>query len=117
MFFNLDTFSAIIFAPILIIFGLFGNLFGLIVISKKKLKKIGPQTSYIAMFIFDWINFVTIFKPFLQYGLNINITTFGSLACKSYWYISYAFATISPMLNVYISIERFISIAYPSLKR
>ncbi len=84
MFFNLDTFSAIIFAPILIIFGLFGNLFGLIVISKKKLKKIGPQISYIAIFIFDWINFLTIFKPFLQYGLNINITTFGSLACKSY---------------------------------
>jgi len=116
MVFTLDTFSANIFAPVLTIFGLFGNLFGLIVISKKKLHKIGPQTSYIAMFIFDWINLVTIFKPYLQYGLNIDITTFGSLACKSYWYISYAFATISPMLNVYISIERFISIAYPSKK-
>jgi len=50
----------------------------------------------------------------MQYAFKIDVTSFSSLACKSYWYISYAFATISPMLNVYISIERFISIAYPS---
>ena len=68
--FNLETFSAV---TVLIIFGLFGNLFGLIVISKKKLNKIGPQITYIAMFIFDWINFVAIFQPYLSYSFNIDV--------------------------------------------
>ena len=116
MLFNLDTFSANILAPIIIVLGQFGNLFGLIVISRKKLKKIGPQITYIAIFTFDWISFILIFQPYLLYSFNINVTLFSSLACKSYWYFTYAFATISPMLNVYISIERFISLAYPSNK-
>jgi hypothetical protein len=114
--FNLDTFSANILAPIIIILGQFGNLFGLIVISRKKLKKIGPQITYIAMFIFDWISFILIFQPYLFYSFNKDITLFSFLACKLYWYFTYAFATISPMLNVYISIERFISLAYPTRK-
>jgi len=111
--FNLEIFSAF---TVLIIIGLFGNLFGLIVISKKKLNKIGPQITYIAMFIFDWVNFVTIFQPYLLYSFNIDVTIVSSLACKSYWYIGFAFAPIPSMLNVYISIERFISLAYPSKK-
>ena len=39
MLFDLNTFSTDYLAPAIIILGLFGNLFGLIVISKKKLKK------------------------------------------------------------------------------
>ena len=39
MSFNIDNFSTMILTPIIIILGLFGNLFGPIVISKKKLKK------------------------------------------------------------------------------
>jgi hypothetical protein len=116
MFLDLDTFSANILAPIMIIFGQFGNLFGLIVMSKKKLKKIGPQITYMAIFIIDWISFILIIQPYLLYSFNINVTLFSNLACKSYWYFTYAFATISPMLNVYISIERFISLAYPTKK-
>jgi hypothetical protein len=116
MIFNLETFSSTYFAPTIIILGLFGNLFGLIVISKKKLAKIGPQTVYTALFIFDWINFILIFQPFALFAFNIDITVFSSLYCKIYFYISFIFAPISPILNVYISIERYISIAYPTKK-
>ena len=115
--FNLDTFSSDYFAPTLIILGLIGNLFGLIVITKKKLIKIGPQNIYISMFIFDWINFVLIFKPYLHYSfIDIDLTINSSLACKIYWYLSYSFGPISPMLNVYNSIERYISLNYPAKK-
>ena len=116
MLFNLEKFSTTYFAPILIIFGLFGNLFGLIVVSKKKLAKIGPQIIYIALFIFDWINFVLIFQPYAAFEFNIDVTLFSSLYCKTYFYINFVFATISPMLSVYISIERYISIAYIAKK-
>jgi hypothetical protein len=114
--FNLDTFSSSYFAPAIIILGLFGNLFGLIVISKKKLVKIGPQIVYIALFIFDWINCIFIFQLYAAYEFNIDITLFSSLICKTHFYIISLFAPISPMLNVYISIERYISIAYLAKK-
>jgi len=113
---NLTTFSSEYFAPALIILGLIGNLFGLIVITKKKLIKIGPQTAYIALFIYDWINFLLIAQPYAQFAFNIDITIFSLFSCKSYWYISYVLGPISPMLNVYISIERYISIVYPEKK-
>jgi hypothetical protein len=116
MLFNLEKFSTTYFAPVLIIFGLFGNLFGLIVVSKKKLVKIGPQIIYIALFLFDSINFVLIFQSYLTSQFNIDITVFSSFACKTYWYINFAFGPISPMLNIYISIERYISIAYSTKK-
>ena len=84
--FNLDTFSSDYFAPALIILGLIGNLFGLIVIIKKKLIKIGPQIIYISIFIFDWINFVLIFKPYLHFSfIDIDLTINSSLACKIYF--------------------------------
>jgi hypothetical protein len=113
---DLSTFSSNYFAPALIIFSQFGTIFGLIVISKKKLIKIGPQIIYIALFIYDWILFLTILQPYIQLAYNIDFSIFSRLVCKLYNFIGYAFGPISPMLNVYISIERFISIAYPTKK-
>jgi len=109
--FNLNTFSSTYLAPAIIIFGLFGNLFGLIVISKKKLVKIGPQIVYIALFIFDWLKFIVIFQSYALFAYDINITLFSRLSCKTFFYLTYVVASISPVLNVYISIERYISIA------
>jgi hypothetical protein len=114
--FNLNTFSSTYLAPAIIILGLFGNLFGLIVISKKKLVKIGSQIVYIALFIFDLLKFLLIFQPYTLFAFNIDITTFSSLICKTYFYINFAFGSISPFLNVYISVERYISIAYSAKK-
>jgi hypothetical protein len=114
---DLNDFSSNVLAPILIVLGIIGNIFGLIVTSKKQLKKIGPQLVYIAMFIFDFINLLTFFKFYLQFAFNIDFTVDSSLACKSYWYIQYSFATTSPMMQVIISIERFILIAYPIRKQ
>jgi hypothetical protein len=116
MHYDLAIYSTKYFAPAIIILGLFGNLFGLIVISKKKLKKIGPQITYIALFISDFFNFLLIFQSFTQFEFNFDITLFSNFACKTYWYLNFALGPISPMLNVYISIERYISVAHSSKK-
>ena len=109
-------FASSIFTPALMILGLFGNIFSILVSRKKKLIKIGPQKIYICLFIFDCIYFPLIIKPYLQYSFNIDITVISSLGCKIHWYANYAFATQSSMMNAYISIERFISITYQSKK-
>jgi len=116
MIYDLAIYSTKYFAPTIVILGVFGNLFGLIVISKKKLKKIGPQIAYIALFISDFFNFILIFQSYTLVEFNINITSFSEFACKAYWYLNFALGPISPMLSVYISIERYISIAHLTKK-
>ena len=116
MTFDLNVFSSSIFAPILIMLGTFGNIFGTIISTKKNLINLGPQSIYICMFIFDCVNFSLIIQPYLLDEFNIDLQTISNVACKSYWYVNYAFATISPMMNIYISIDRFISITYPTYK-
>lgn len=111
-----NWFSTKYLAPITIILGLVGNLLGLIVILKKKLNKMGPQKIFICMFIYDLIYFPMIFHPYLAYGFGINITTMSSIACKLYWYARYSIAFVSPMMNAYISADRFISVAFPTKK-
>jgi hypothetical protein len=49
----LNFFTNFLLAPIVLVVGLIGNLMGIIVISRKELKKIGPVLVYMLLFIFD----------------------------------------------------------------
>jgi hypothetical protein len=51
----LDFFTNYILPPMIAIFGFIGNTLGLIVVSKKDLKKIGPVLIYKFLFISDSI--------------------------------------------------------------
>lgn len=116
MLWDLNMISAQVFAPIVIVLGSIGNLVGLKVISNKKLKPIGPTRVFICMFILDCFYLPLIFHPYMANAFNINVTAMSNVACKAYWYARYSIAIISPMMNVYISVERFISITYPAQK-
>jgi hypothetical protein len=52
----LNFFTKDLLAPIVLVVGLLGNLMGIIVISRKELKKIGPVLIYMFLFIFDTLN-------------------------------------------------------------
>ena len=52
----LNFFTNFLLAPIVLVVGLIGNLMGIIVISRKELKKIGPVLVYMLLFIFDTLN-------------------------------------------------------------
>ena len=114
MYWDLNLVSAKIFAPIIIVFGFTGTLLGLITISRKALSKMGPNSVFICLFVMDFIYFQLIFHPYLAYAFDINVTAMSNEACKLYWYARYSMAIISPMMNVYISVERWISITFPS---
>jgi hypothetical protein len=51
----LDFFTNYILPPMIAIFGFIGNTLGLIVVSKKDLKKVGPVLIYKFLFISDSI--------------------------------------------------------------
>jgi len=50
---NLNHFANYLLVPIILVVGLLGNLMGIIVVSRKKLNKIGPILILIFLFIFD----------------------------------------------------------------
>ena len=102
----LDFFLNYILPPIIISLGLIGNTIGLMVISKKKLKKIGPVLIYKFLFItdtiylskyifkfllklnfsiiFNFINEATIIFIYMPFAYNYDPTIISSVGCKLY---------------------------------
>lgn len=100
--------------PFVLITGLIGNLFGYVIISRKKLAKIGPVKIYKYLYAIDSFYLIQIVASSLEYSYGLNLATQSSLSCKFYIYFNYSMAAISPWLLVYIIIERLISFKYPS---
>jgi len=65
----LNFFTNFLLAPIVLVVGLIGNLMGIIVISRKELKKIGPVLVYMLLFIFDSL-YLGIFSFLFSKELN-----------------------------------------------
>lgn len=108
-----EFFVYFILPPLILILGLFGNLIGLLVLLRPKLEKIGPRVIYGFLFIMDTFFLIQIIHKYLQIGLNLNLDNVSSFWCKFNRYFNYSQDAISPMLLVYISIEKYISIKYP----
>jgi hypothetical protein len=100
--------------PIVFLVGLTGNIIGLIIFLRKKMVKVGPVHMYRILFVIDTL--------FLLQSLNLIVKTqqlkdlseISSLACKLFIYVNYSSYILSPMALFYISIEKLVSIKYPS---
>ena len=92
-------------------FGLISNLLALITFfQSKKLENIGTKHIYIYLFIIDSL---FLFAMIIDRGAFYNgsdMITYSFITCKLYPYCNRILATISPMLLVYISVERYISL-------
>ncbi len=101
---------------LIILLEIVGSSFGLLVLKKKKLKKIGPLHMYRYLFIVGIFNLPKIVQFYLH-NFNIHFETTSVLACRLtsyYWYVTFP---LSSMILVYISIERFILIKYPNKRQ
>jgi len=112
-----ENFVTKVLPVLIILLSLVGDILGLVVFSvkKNKLNKLGPINMYIYLFIFGIVNVNTIFQLYLH-DFGIYLETMSDLSCQLaafYWTVT---APISPMILVYISFERFISIKYPDKK-
>jgi hypothetical protein len=108
-----EYFINIVFPPPLILFfGLFGNIIGLAVLNRKKLIQIGPVYVYKFFLTMDSIYLVLIIQKYVQFGFNIPVNKISPLICKITSYFNYSLDGISAMLLVYISIDRFIFIKF-----
>lgn len=102
------------FPPIVLLIGLVGNVVGCAIIWRPKLVNIGPQNIYKYLFVMDTFYLLEIIFSYIQYGYTFAFNTISVQLCKIGNYINFSLAIVSPMLLMYISIDRFISIKYPS---
>lgn len=111
---NLIFFVEYVLPPTILILGLIGNTLGLIVLSHKDLKDIGPQDMYKYLLTTDTLYLLEIIVVNLQFDYNLNLATISNLSCKLWNYVYYTYATISCWLIVYISVERCVTLMRPS---
>ena len=101
-------------APIIFIVGIVGNTLGIFILLRKKLEKIGPRNMYIYLLVSDWIFLLFMVINYFTYGFEMDITILSKYICKIYWYLNYFLAPVSPWILIYISVDKVISIKYPS---
>jgi len=102
--------------PIALLLAFFGNLMGILVFAKKKMKKIGPIYIYRFIFISDSIFILQMINPFLLSLTGRNLSLVSNLLCKLTFYLGLGLFSLTPMLLVYISVEKLVSIKYPAKK-
>lgn len=96
--------------PIILLIGLPGNLIAFVILSPRKKLKIDLINMYKYLFISDTFYLLFMIFDYLQYGFDIDLTFSSKYSCKPIWYFDYCLSTISPMILVYISVEKVISI-------
>ena len=112
-----EFFVYYVMGPLVAAASVVGNLTALVVFFKGKMKNIGPVLIYRCLFITDTYYVLQLWLIYVQFPFNLNFQNLSSLVCKLYQYFSYQGDAISPFLLVYISVEKFIAIGYPTKRR
>lgn len=107
-----DYFVYILFPVVVIVGGVGGNLIGLAVLSSKNMTKLSIRNVYRYMLVFDTLFISQSVISYMQYGYNYDPTISSVGFCKVFNYFNYSLSLMSPMLIVYVSLERYLSIKY-----
>ena len=110
---NFEYFVYIIFCPLVLFLGLFGNSMGLIVLRGKRLDKLGPKKMYKYLFLIDLTCLLIVLNNHLAQSFDTGFQVLSRFTCKLYMYIAYAFSPLTHMVLIYILVEKYLSIKYP----
>lgn len=93
--------------------GLFGHTFGVVSSFRKSMATMGPMHIFRCLFIFDLI-LLLILSEYLFYKIFlVDVKIMSSWACRLLRYESFQANSISSLMHVYITLERFLSMKYP----
>lgn len=110
---NFEFFVHYIFPPLVLIVGLVGNTLGILTLLRKRLVSFPSRFMFCCLFLFDSIYLINMLVNYLEVAFGMMITISSSFSCKIQNYFSYSLATISPMILVFISSERYLEIKHP----
>ena len=114
---SFDIFVYYLMAPIIFILGLFGNIIGFKVLQRKKMEKIGPLLIYRCMFVIDSMFLMGIFIFYFDKGFHLSFFLISDLCCKLFFYMANAVKVYCPLILIYISVDRYISLKYYSKRQ
>ena len=100
--------------PIAWVMASVGNILGLIVFSKKSMIKIGPVYAYRILFLSDQFFLPLFINSFTTQAFGKELIIYSDIGCKIYYFLNYATVNWGPMMIVYISAEKLVSIRYPA---
>jgi hypothetical protein len=112
----MNTFEFLIqhfLAPFMLIFGLIGNILGVILVSRDRRQKKSFILMYKYLFATDITNLAILVPMYLENGFSLSLEDLNKYACRLWNYIYYLFGSIPSMLLVYISLEQVVSIKRP----
>ena len=112
-----DDFTNYYFSPIVFIVGFTGNLFGMIVLSRKNLQsKLYMSHVYMYLLISDMFYLITQLPitNIQQSYPSINPLIMAEWFCKLWVYTDLALANTSTMILLYISVERLVAVKFPA---
>jgi len=110
---DFEYFVYIIFGPLVLLLGLFGNSMGLVLLKRKNLEKLEPKKMYQCLFIIDLVCLLTVLNNHLVQSFDIGFSILSQFTCKFYMYFAYTFSPLTPMILFYILVERYLSVKYP----
>jgi len=102
--------------PIIFTIGIVGDVFGLLVLQRKNLAKIGPRIMYRFLFVMDIINLLSIIVFYLNTAFKFDVLIVFNYVCKLFVYLNIWLGSISPFILIYISVEKIVATKYPSRK-
>jgi hypothetical protein len=100
--------------PIIFFGGIAGNIIGLVIFLRKKMVKVGPVHMYRILFVIDTLFLLQSLNLIVKTQQLIDLSEISSLTCKLFIYVNFSSYILSPMALFYISIEKLVSIKYPS---
>jgi hypothetical protein len=102
--------------PVIVVIGTLANILAFIIFSRKKFQKTIFSTYFRILLIIDTIGLVYLaMGKFLYFKFGINVRNFNEHFCRLTLLLAYSIPPISAYILVAISIDRFISIAKPTL--
>jgi len=100
-----------------IVFGLIGNILGLITLGKGMShnldRKIGPIYMYQFIFLIDSMLLISYINFYLDKIHSIGPFLFSNYSCKLLIYLNISICSLSSFILIYILIESYLSIKYP----
>ena len=112
----LDLFANNVFPPVVFIFGLTGDIMGLIVLTRENLSKMSMINAYRLLLASDLFYFLTqtvIINIMFSYP-SIDPTARSAWFCKVFNYSNYALFAPSPAIIIYFSVERLVASKFPA---
>lgn len=103
----------LLFFIITFVTGNVGNIMGIKLTFRKELVTIGPLLMYRFLFTFDSISLIVLSNFFFKKLFGLDFTLISNFTCTVFYYITIELSSVTAMIHVYITFERYLALKYP----